>query len=591
MKRFALCVTLTCMAWFAIFNSSAQGIEIDSTFSTFCEIYPFESIESISSLTIEGDISLNNDTSLARVIVEDVSGFQYMVLEAYPLICEDLDFSVKDYCDETCALEQCKPISVIIQIIDAELKIDYLSYETDPKENPAESRYQAKRAKDEEKIDIMNERIPEFQMNWTSGDNSLVASYYDQKRKMFGDGYNLLGYDYYSDGVFEFLGHQDYPKVDPDLVRHFDWRERHGANDSLSPYWDGDTLGTGWLTYSKNQGISCNSCWTFSSLGTLEAIANLFTTDHIDYNLSEQDLLSCSRAGDCEGGDVDTALRYILYHDVVTEECFPYQAQDYTMLPCTTELKCSTPDSTLRMDGIKFYPYNSVYFKEDSLRVKLIEKGPLVFNFEVEPLKYHSVVLVGFYLQPDSTLYWVIKESKNPDWGENGFGKIMLESYISAYAVIPPIYQNGDTLPTTCIDKDGDGYYFWGIGDKPDTCDCLDIEDCNDNDSLVGGYDEKYNCTCLLEMDSLAHHVRTNVTWEDTIYVNYEVIIDSGACLTIRGYTAFAPEAMVLVKPGGKLILDSAYLTKACPELWDGIEVRGSDRSQFYDEYFGVVEV
>jgi hypothetical protein len=91
----------------------------------------------------------------------------------------------------------------------------------------------------------MNQIILEYDMNWISGDNGLVEKYYEQKKGMFGEGYNLCGYDYYKEGVFEFIGHSEYPKVDPGLVRHFDWRERHGANDPSSDYWDGDPLGTG----------------------------------------------------------------------------------------------------------------------------------------------------------------------------------------------------------------------------------------------------------------------------------------------------------------------------------------------------------
>ncbi|HOX79138.1 MAG TPA: hypothetical protein PLW31_14000, partial [Bacteroidales bacterium] len=97
----------------------AQSIQIDSNFTTDAEIYPFENIERISELLLEGDVELNSDTSLVRVILEDENGFQYMVLESYPLICPEDDFTVQDHCDETCALDMVRPVSIIIQIIDA----------------------------------------------------------------------------------------------------------------------------------------------------------------------------------------------------------------------------------------------------------------------------------------------------------------------------------------------------------------------------------------------------------------------------------------------------------------------------------------
>ncbi|MBP6872838.1 MAG: T9SS type A sorting domain-containing protein [Bacteroidales bacterium] len=101
-------LVLSCM--FSI-PAIAQSIQIDSTFTTDAEIYPFENIELISELLIEGDVELNSDTSLVRVILEDENGFRYMVLEAYPLICPEIDFTVQGHCDETCALDMVNPQS------------------------------------------------------------------------------------------------------------------------------------------------------------------------------------------------------------------------------------------------------------------------------------------------------------------------------------------------------------------------------------------------------------------------------------------------------------------------------------------------
>ena len=42
----------------------AQSIQIDSTFTTDAEIFPFENIELISELLIEGDVELSSDTNL-----------------------------------------------------------------------------------------------------------------------------------------------------------------------------------------------------------------------------------------------------------------------------------------------------------------------------------------------------------------------------------------------------------------------------------------------------------------------------------------------------------------------------------------------
>ena len=96
----------------------SQEIQFNTIFTTDTVLFPFEHIDCISSMTIEGEAYLYHDTSLVRVILEDDSGYQYMILEAYPLICQDPVFTFNRHCDETCFINQANPYSIIIQIID-----------------------------------------------------------------------------------------------------------------------------------------------------------------------------------------------------------------------------------------------------------------------------------------------------------------------------------------------------------------------------------------------------------------------------------------------------------------------------------------
>ncbi len=576
----------------AVFSVAfSQDIEIDLTFTGDTVIYPFEGIETISELTMDGDVEFYSDTSLVRLILEDENGYQYMIFETYPLISSGSIVSADDYCDETCALNECNPYSLIVQVIEADFLLKDLYYDTEPKQNAEDQRYEAKRAKDSLRIEIMNEKVLIYGMNWTCADNGLVELYYEQKKNIFGNGYNMLGYDYYHEGGFEFLGHRDYPRVNPNFVRSFDWRNRHGANDSSSNYWDGDSCGTGWLTKEQDQRF-CSSCWAFSSVGTVEAIANLYASHHINYDLSEQYILSCSDAGTCGGGGEDSALLYIKYHGTVTENCFPYYGLDPSTLPCTSNLNCDNPDPIVKItDTLYFRPADYNY---DSLRIKLITKGPLTFTYVSGQIQAHSVVLIGFeFDQKDSTLWWIIKNS-NTNWGNKGFGKLKLENYMRAFAVVPPVFHNDTALDVECHDYDLDGYCFWGIGEKPkscDSCNCYDIEDCDDSNPMVGGYDEFYNCKCLVEYDSTIIYISSDTTWNDSLIVRNPIIIDSGACLTISAVAQIHPDVKITVGKGGKLVLDGGKLTNACPELWEGIDVLGTDTSQYYSQFFGVLEI
>jgi len=390
------------------FSLSAQLIQIDANFTSDTVIYPFSGIDKITELSMEGSVTLNHDTSLVRIILQDDFGLQFMVFELYPLICPGLSLSVKEHCDETCALDQIKPVSLIIQLIDADLTLKNLKYSDQVKQNAEQLRYTAKRAKDVEKIEIMNLQIPYYRMHWTAGDNGTISKYYNQKRQMWGDGYNLCGFDYYADGVFEFVGHREYPKVNPDLVRQFDWKDRHGANNSQSPYRNENNLKAGWLTGVKDQ-AGCGSCWVFAPIGAIEAIINLHTTYHLDFDLSEQQVLSCAyEGGDCEGGRVDSSYYFIKNEGVVTQNCCEYEAYKVN---CNNLEICSglENDTIIKINDILGAEYD-----QDSIRIFLINNGPQAASFNYPGKGNHAVVLTGFEFNPeDSTLTWMFKNS----WG------------------------------------------------------------------------------------------------------------------------------------------------------------------------------
>jgi hypothetical protein len=55
------------------FNLFSQEIQFNTNFTSDTVLFPFENIDIISSMTIEGDIHLHNDTSLVSILY-DISG-------------------------------------------------------------------------------------------------------------------------------------------------------------------------------------------------------------------------------------------------------------------------------------------------------------------------------------------------------------------------------------------------------------------------------------------------------------------------------------------------------------------------------------
>ena len=87
--------------------------------------------------------------------------------------------------------------------------------------------------------------------------------------------------------------------------------------------------------------------------------------------------------------------------------------------------------------------------------------------------------------------------------------------------------------------------------------------------------------------------IASEVTWEEDMFMDRQVMIDSGGVLTIQGCTvSFPSRVKLIVMRGGKLVLDSAYLTTYCMLPWGGIEAWGDpEYSQLEVEHFGSVEM
>ena len=186
----------------------------------------------------------------------------------------------------------------------------------------------------------------------------------------------------------------------------------------------------------KNQG-SCGSCWTFSTVGTLES-HSLLKYNSTDY-YAEQQLVDC--AGDfdnhgCNGGLPSHAFEYI-YHagGISTETAYPYFAVDHN---CTV----NSDSFALKVNGGSF---NITEGDEVELKDAIYFNGSVSVAYQVvdDFRNYHSgvytsdschnstsdvnhaVVAVGYGTDAATGLdYWLIKNSWGTDFGEQGFFQI-----------------------------------------------------------------------------------------------------------------------------------------------------------------------
>ncbi len=444
---------------------------------------------------ITARVTLQGEASLARVVLVDDSGNEYLVYEVYSLTADKKSFFVNNVCEETKLLNAVTPVLLRIELLGAKMELQNLATVTTspyPRNAIAKMRQTLRIEQEKQKIDLLNESIKKKGMEWTAGHTSLSMLTYAQKKMMFQKDdmlANLQGFEYYAGGVFTLNSNTPDISVSTTqtMIDSFDWRSRHGANDPNSPYYDGDKLGGGWDTEIKDQAYPqyCGSCWAHSTLAGAEMLANLYYNDHIDMDLSEQELMECSDACSfgkgCNGGSPSKASRWVVKHGVMEEDAFPYKASNSPVCGDSSD----NPIENLRFPASINISGSSA--SEDSLKRFLIHYGPL--NVGISSMS-HAMSLVGFRKDSNGKTVWIFKNSHGTSSGNNGYSSVKPSSlsdfYLSAYKlpVMSRIYDDGDIK---CQDLDKDGYYNWGVGPKPDNCpDCPDECDCDDSRNDLG---------------------------------------------------------------------------------------------------------
>jgi len=494
---------------FSLQNQPDKRIEINRQFTLPGLIEPFTDPDPISGLVISGDITLNADSSLVRVILVDDQYNEYLVYEIYPLIADSRNFLINEIGEETTILNNVVPSGIRIEMIDATFHLtEMVTSRAVPFARAMDSKLQQEQSN--AKILKINRNLEERNIPWIAGETSISQLSYQEKKALFGGTLpNLHGFEYYTGGIFVMPGaledesEIDYNAVtaglgDSPYVKEFSWTDCHGQN---------------WVTPVKNQG-SCGSCWAFAAAGATELMANLYYNQRLNLDLSEQQIVSCANAGSCSGGYVPRALDYIRTTGVVNEDCFPYTASNGI---CSNI--CQNPTERIRIASYQNY----LEISDNNLR-KLILEGAMALG--IIPWR-HAITLVGYktlnagdkvYIKSSEASRWVIidqnsaligqtawliKNSWGSWWGDNGYAYIVTNltdiwPHHTCKLIGPVNSMNRGSSDIACTDNDGDGYYSWGIGPKPLYCPpCPDEPDGDDSNACMGPRDVYGNLQSL----------------------------------------------------------------------------------------------
>eukprot|EP01065_Artemidia_motanka_P047908 TRINITY_DN75_c0_g1_i1.p1 TRINITY_DN75_c0_g1~~TRINITY_DN75_c0_g1_i1.p1 ORF type:complete len:781 (+),score=268.95 TRINITY_DN75_c0_g1_i1:86-2428(+) len=229
----------------------------------------------------------------------------------------------------------------------------------------------------------------------------------DMSREQFEKSYRGCGR--VSSGVNRTQGWQP-SAAEAVLPKSVDWRTKHV------------------VTAVKDQG-QCGSCWSFSTTGAIESAWAI--SGQPLQSLSEQELVSCdNRDGNqgCGGGWPDKAMTWVQQNGIDTEESYPYASGSGTAPGCTG----GHTKAAAKVTGHK-----QIASDEDAMAAWVAANGPLSIcvaamtqlwwpytggimtgccNTECD----HAVLIVGFG-EENGQKYWLIKNSWNANWGENGY--------------------------------------------------------------------------------------------------------------------------------------------------------------------------
>merc|ERR1712066_374124 len=179
------------------------------------------------------------------------------------------------------------------------------------------------------------------------------------------------------------------------------------------------------LTPVKDQG-QCGSCWAFSATEQIETDVAMATGKL--YSLSPQQITSCDEVDDgCNGGNTETAYEYVAKHGLETESAYPYTSGKKGK---TGKCQYSSSKTVVSISGYKSVSKSA---KHEGKMLTQIATSPISVCVDAEKWQTysggvmgkscgssldHCVQAVGYN---SAKGYWIVRNSWNTDWGENGY--------------------------------------------------------------------------------------------------------------------------------------------------------------------------
>lgn len=568
--------------------------------------------EPINSVLFSGRVRFRSREGVVRIILTDKDGARYLIAEVVAQYCEAKDTILQKEGVETTILPvNIVPSSVKFAISDAVVEIDELIFADkaiDDAERKSLFQMQDEKQKKREQlaVDYINAYNKTHDIYWSAKQNIWSDMSYAAKSSSLGlaDDEISWGYEYYGSGIF-IWGATDYNATTAEspspYVCEFDWRNRHGQS---------------WLTSIKNQehpnileksgGHDSRCCWAFTAVAAVEARANLYFNQHLDLDLSEEYVIAYSRPSTPNymyyGGQSSSALTFIKNNEVIDESSCQFGSHWNSAID---------KSSINSLDSISICDFEifSGSFTPDSLKKRLIQNGPLPTGLKTSSTQNHAMLLCGYHVIqagdtvvrfdsngihstaviPDNSIYigatcWVFKNSYGESMGHNGYYYAVIPDFNEIFKKVhcqfligPIISRNHTDADIVVEDKDGDGYYNWGIGPKPSGLPTFvpDDPDCDDSNPSIGSMD-MFGFPCPVQHEaSDTIYVWKDTEWSSSREIKCQIVVMDGATLHVTASATMMDNTHIYLKNGGKLIVDGVTIANAriVPQIGSELQI------------------
>ncbi len=583
-----LCQYATASNPFTLYPMKELGqtykIAVNNLYTESATICPFNDTNPILGLCISGTITKNDDDYLVRVILKDKDKHEHCVLESYDMINDASSFSFTEYCEETALLDDIQPDSLIIAVHHATVKLNnvILAYSSGRGTIQNDMFSVIKKSIKSSQVDDIVNRINTYNKAhrklWGACATPLAQKSFEQKKKYFGlrNDESSGGFEYYFSGIFEAgTSSRAQSTMSSSCVTQFDWCNRHGRS---------------WITGIRHQGLS-SFCFAFTAVAAIESMLMLY------YNSNDSVILSSDMAARCtysdpyytyhNGGLASDVLQYAKDYGICDNDIAPFVDTD--TIPCRSNI--IIPNELVKITDYQCFSSNS----EDYVKGNLIDYGPLTSGYigHAMLLVGYGVIQIGdvirinyginststnYVIQPSDTnyigkTYWKFKNSYgyNPYTTVDGYSYILFNdlSYMRGpCAVIQPYRTiNTSSNKVICEDKDGDGYYFWGLADKPSYCPSWvpDIPDGDDSSSASGKMlqSPKGELEVLYPGGNPPLLISGNTTYTTREEKYTHIVITPNSKLTVKNILNLFGRVNIYIASGGQLIIDGGVVTNA----------------------------